>query len=53
MLSAPKVITFWIAVALAIIGLIFFFLPMVAAYAFWVLLVAFIILMLGNLLKGM
>jgi len=53
MLSAPKVITFWIAVILAIIGLVFFFLPAVAAYAFWVLLVAFIILMLGCLIKGM
>lgn len=53
MLNAPKVITFWIAVALAIIGLIFFFLPVVAAFAFWILLVAFIILMLGNLVTGM
>jgi uncharacterized membrane protein HdeD (DUF308 family) len=33
MLSSPKQLTFWIAVALAIIGLIFFFVPMVAAFA--------------------
>ena len=52
-LSAPKALTFWIAVILAIIGLVFFFLPMVAAYAFWVLLVAFLVLFLGCLIKGM
>ena len=52
-MTAPKAITFWIAVILAIIGLVFFFLPAVAAYAFWVLLVAFLVLFLGCLIKGM
>jgi len=52
-LNAPKVITFWIAVALAILGLIFFFIPVVAAFAFWLLLIGFIVLMLGNFIKGM
>lgn len=51
-LSAPKNITFYIAVILAIVGLIFFFVPAVAAYAFWVELVAFVVLALGNLLEG-
>jgi len=52
-LNAPKVITFWIAVALAILGLLFFFIPAVAAFAFWLLLIGFIVLMLGNFVKGM
>lgn len=50
-LNAPKVVTFWIAVALAIIGLVLFAVGF--PWAFWILLVGFIILMLGNLIKGM
>ena len=50
-LSEPKVITFIIAVVLAILALIAFFIPY--GWAFWVLLVAFIVLALGNLLKGL
>jgi hypothetical protein len=52
-LNAPKKITFWIAVALAIIGLIFLFLPFVGVAAFWLLLIGFIVLMLGTFVKGM
>ena len=52
-LSAPKGITFWIALILAIIALVAFFVPFIPVPAFWVLLVAFIVLMLGNLIKGM
>lgn len=52
-LNEPKVITFLIAVVLAVVGLIFFFVPAVAAYAFWLVLVAFVLLALGNLLKGL
>ena len=52
-LNAPKKVTFWIAVALAILGLLFFFIPFVGVAAFWLLLIGFIVLMLGNLVKGM
>ena len=52
-MSAPKKNTFWIAIALAILGLIFLFLPFVGVAAFWILLIGFIILMLGSLVKGM
>jgi len=52
-LSAPKVITFWVAVVLAIIGLLGqLFVAALAPYAFWILLVAFVLLGLGNLLRG-
>jgi uncharacterized membrane protein HdeD (DUF308 family) len=52
-LSTPKNITFWIAVILAVLGVIFFFIPAVASYAFWLLLVGFVLLALGNLLNGL
>lgn len=54
--SQPKVITFWIAVILAVLGLIAYLgvLPILeASYAFWLVLIGFIVLALGNLLKGM
>ena len=52
-LSAPKVITFWVAVVLAIIGLLGqLFITALAPFAFWILLVAFVLLGLGNLLRG-
>jgi len=52
-LNEPKVITFLIAVVLAVLAIIFMFVPAVAAYAFWLLLVAFVVLALGNLVKGL
>ena len=52
-LSEPKVITFWIAVLLGLIGVIAYFLPALNLYAFWLVLVGLIILVLGNLLKGL
>ena len=52
-LSEPKVITFWIAVLLGVLGIIFFFIPAFAIYAFWLVLVGLIVLVLGNLIKGL
>jgi hypothetical protein len=52
-LSEPKVITFWIAVLLGLIGLIAFFLPSLTMYSFWLLLVGFVLLVLANLVKGL
>jgi len=52
-LSEPKNITFWIAVALGVLGIIFFFVPSLAGYAFWAELIGLIVLALGNLLKGL
>ena len=50
-LQAPKLITFWIAVALGVLGIIGYF--AFPAYAFWLVLVGLILLALGNLLKGL
>jgi len=52
-LSAPKNITFYIAVALAVIGLIGYFVAAMSGIAPWLILVAFILLALGNLLEGL
>lgn len=54
-LSEPKVITFWIAVALAILGVLAFqgILSGLADYAFWLLLAGFILLALANLLRDL
>lgn len=52
-LSAPKQLTFWIAVVVAVIGVVANFVPAVAAYALWVVVVAFVILALGVLIEGL
>lgn len=54
-LSAPKVVTFWIAVILVVIGVLAFLgaLSGLSGYAFWLVVIGFIVLALGNLMKGM
>ena len=54
-LSAPKVITFWIAMALAVVGLLASqgVLSGLASNAFWLVVAGFVVLALGNLMKGM
>ena len=53
-LSAPKKTTFSLAAVLAVVGVIvkLVAVPVVSAYAFYILLAAFVILFLGCLLKG-
>lgn len=52
-LSPPKKITFWVAVVLAVLGLISqLFIAALTPYAFWFMLVAFVLLLLGNLITG-
>jgi hypothetical protein len=54
-LSAPKVVTFWIAVLLALIGIIAAVAPIasLAGYAFWLVVAGFVLLALGNLLENL
>lgn len=54
-LSEPKVITFWIAVALAVAGILAFqgILTGLAGYAFWMVAAGFILLALANLIKDL
>jgi len=49
----PKVITWWIAVILGIIGIIFAFLPSLQNYAIWSMALGWILLVLGTAIKGL
>lgn len=54
-LSAPTFLTFIIAVVLAVLallGMLIPSLPFVSTYAFWILLVGFVVLVLGVMLRG-
>lgn len=51
-LSTPKNVTFYIAVALAVVALIGFFVAAMAGIAPWLMLAAFVVLAAGNLLEG-
>ena len=53
-LSAPKMITFIIAVLIALLGLLGALgVAFLDPYKFWLVLVAFILLALGNLISGL
>lgn len=53
-LTAPKLATFWVAVILAIIALLGqLAITALAPYAIWILLVAFVLLALGNYFSGL
>jgi hypothetical protein len=54
LLNPPKQVTFWVAVVLAVIGLLgYVAISALAPYAFWILLVGFVLLALGLLVKGL
>jgi hypothetical protein len=54
-LSAPKVITWWIAVIIGVLGILGYFatIPFVSANSFWFVAVGFILLALATLLKDL
>jgi hypothetical protein len=54
-LSAPKKITWWIAVILGVLGILgtFISIPFVSANAFWFAAVAFILLALATFFKSL
>ena len=53
-LNAPKQIVFIIAVVLAVLALLgaLISLPVISAYAFWILLIGFVVLAAGVMMKG-
>lgn len=53
-LTPPKQSTFWIALLIAVLGLLggLGIVGALAPYAFWLALVAYIVLALGNFAKG-
>lgn len=54
-ISAPKQVTFWVAVIVAAIGLIAYLvtIPVLSGLAFWLVVLGFIILAAGNLMEGL
>ena len=54
-LSAPKQITFWIAVALAVIGVIVKLVPSFSKFGLsgWLILIGFVVLAAGNLVENL
>ena len=53
-LSAPTQIVFWIAVVVAVVAIVstFVAIPVISGYAFWVAILAFVILAGGTLMKS-
>lgn len=53
-LTPPKQSTFWIALILAVLGLLgtFVSIPLVSANAFWFALLGYVVLAAGNYVKG-
>jgi endonuclease/exonuclease/phosphatase (EEP) superfamily protein YafD len=56
-IRAPKSSTWLISVILAVLGILLYLgilkIPVLAPYNFWLVAVAFILLALGNILKGL
>lgn len=54
-LNEPKVVTFWIAVILALLGVLASqgIIAGLDSYAFWLVVAGFVLLALGNLMKGL
>jgi len=54
-LSAPKQITFWIAVVIAVLGVLasLVSIPVLSSFAFWLMVIAFVVLAAGNLVDGL
>ena len=53
-LTPPKKLTFWIAIILGALGLIskFVHIPFVSTNSFWFVVIGFVLLVLGLLVKG-
>lgn len=54
-LNAPKNVTFYVAVVLAVLGLLgtVVTIPVVTGMAFWLVVIGFIVLAAGNLVSGL
>lgn len=54
-LSAPKQVTWWIAVLLGVVGLLggLGLVGALKAYSFWLVVVGWVLLVLGTLLEGL
>jgi len=51
-LSAPKKLVWFISVVLAVLGVVLSLLGVFSPYNFWIVVVAWVLLFLGTVLKG-
>jgi hypothetical protein len=53
-LSAPKKATWWVAVIVGVVGILanFITIPVLSGFAFWLVVIGFVLLALGTYLKG-
>ena len=53
-LNAPKKNTWWVAVVIGAVGIVakYVAIPFLSVYAFWLVVIAFVILALATYLKG-
>lgn len=53
-LSAPNQVVFWVAVIVAVLAILgtFVAIPVISPYAFWVAILAFVVLAGGVMMKG-
>jgi heme/copper-type cytochrome/quinol oxidase subunit 1 len=54
-LSAPKLITWWIALILGVLGVIanFVVIPVLSGFAFWLVVIGLALLLLATLIEGL
>jgi hypothetical protein len=54
-LNAPKTITWWIALIVGAVGIVAHLvpIPVLSGFAFWLVAVAFVLLILATFLKGL
>ncbi len=54
-LNAPKKITWLISLVIGVLGILAYFvtIPVLSVYAFWLVVVGFVLLALGTFLKGL
>jgi hypothetical protein len=54
-LSAPKVVTWWVALIIGVVGILanLAVIPMLGGLAFWLVVVAFVLLLIATLFSGL
>jgi hypothetical protein len=52
-LSAPKNLTWWIAVVLGVLGLIGTFVPAMSSFNFWLVFLGFALLAVATMIEGL
>lgn len=54
-LSQPKQITFWIAVLFVLVGIVatLVTIPVLSGFAFWLVVLGFVLLAAGNMVEGL